>query len=195
MEKGDILSRRSLQEYAFSAHQHVMEAGRSLEAYRRHLRDSDLDAAEESTDLAIADFGSGTGETDAAAWAVAVPYMVQFRALFHCADRLTTHFDPVPAPPSMFTPSSPLRLDKITYQGHQQVLDAARWLDLARREPDRMHVARAQHATYEAAALVCDQLPGLSLPLWILVSRYCAELHAENLLVRTTHGTTTAHTA
>lgn len=185
VEEGrEVLARRSLQEYAPSAHIQVFEAARVLNAYRQHRHPDDLTAAEQSAGKAISAFNAGTGERHAAAWTAAVVYMVELRALYYCADRLTA-FDPVPTPPSIFTPLSPLRLEKITHDGHQRILDAARWLDRARREPEPAHVARADQAIGHAARLVHEEFPaGLSPQLWILVCRYSAELHAANLEIR-----------
>ncbi|ATM24521.1 hypothetical protein SMD44_p10022 (plasmid) [Streptomyces alboflavus] len=179
----DILMRRSLQEYAPSAHVQIFEAASALDDYRVHWFPRHLETAERCLERAMQALAVGTGEGDPAAWAVAVPYMVELRALHHSAGRLTA-FDLSPVPPSRFTPVCPLRLEKISYEGHQRILDAARWLDRAHRETDRFHIARAQHAIHDAARIIGEQLPALSMPLWTLIGRYCAEIHATNLRAR-----------
>ncbi|MFJ8752025.1 hypothetical protein ACIREO_22245 [Streptomyces sp. NPDC102441] len=179
----DILMRRSLQDYAPSAHVQIFEAARALDNYRLHWFPRDLETAEHCADRAITTLAVVTGESDPATWAAALPYMVELRALHHSSGRLTA-FDLAPAPPSLFTPVSPLRLEKISYESHRRILEAGSWLDLARRDPDEMHVARAQQAIHEAARSLREELSALSMPLWVLICRYCAEIHAANLRLR-----------
>ncbi|MEU6350087.1 hypothetical protein ABZ896_12240 [Streptomyces sp. NPDC047072] len=180
VEDGDILMRRGLQDYAPSAQVHVVEAAHALEEFRLGGGPGRLASAETSADKAITTFESRTGERDAAAWHSAVLYMVELRAVRHGRGRLAV-FDPAPPPPSLFTPGSPMRLERVSREAHEHILAAGRSLERAQRGDDTMDVARAQHAVYEAAQLLVGQLPGLSVPLWVLIARFCAETHAETL--------------
>ncbi|WP_055535908.1 hypothetical protein [Streptomyces graminilatus] len=176
----DILLRRSLEDYARSAQVNVFEAARALEEFRAGGGPGALERAEEAADRAITTFQVRTGEKDMAAWQTAVTYMVELYATRHSAHRLSV-FDPAPAPPSLFIPISPLRLEKISCDGHALVLRAGGLLERARRGGDEMDTARAQQAIHEAARLLHHELDGLSLPLWILIVRFCAEIHADSL--------------
>ncbi|MFD6967429.1 hypothetical protein [Streptomyces sp. NPDC059949] len=180
VEDGDILMRRSLSEYAPSAQVKVIEAAKALEGFRLGRGPGALEGAESHADRAVTTFRIRTGEGDVDTWQVAVTYMVELWATRYSADRPTV-FDPAPPPPSLFTPVSPMRLEKISRESHRLILDAGRRLDRAQRGADDRDVARAQHAMHEGARLLHDQLDGLSMPLWVLISRFCAEIHAENL--------------
>lgn len=112
----------------------------------------------------------------------AVVYMVELWASCYSAGRPAV-FDPAPLPPSGFTPVHPLRLETVSREAHDHVLGAGRSLDRAARGVNTMDTVRAQHGMYEAARLLHDQLDGLSMPLWVLIARFCAEIHAGNLRV------------
>jgi len=176
----DILLRRPLEDHARSAQVNVFEAARALEEFRAGGGPGAVERAEEAADRAITTFQVRTGEKDVAAWQTAVTYMVELYATRHSAHRLSV-FDPAPAPPSLFTPVSPLRLEKISHSGHTRILRAGRSLKRAQRGGDEMDIARAQQAIHEAARLLHHELDGLSMPLWILIVRFCAEIHADNL--------------
>ncbi|MFJ3946272.1 hypothetical protein [Streptomyces griseoaurantiacus] len=180
VEDGDILMRQSLEDYARSAHVHVIESAKKLEDFRLGGGDGALDSAETSADRAITTFAARTGEPDPACWHAAVLYMVELRATRYSRTRASV-FDPSPRSPSLFTPGSPMRVESISREAHEHVLSAGRSLGRARRGSDTMDFARAQHAIHEAARLLAGELPGLSVPLWILIGRYCAETEAENL--------------
>lgn len=182
VEEGDILLRRGLQDYAPSAQVHVVEAARALEEFRLGGGPGALESAETSADRAITTLGVRTGERDAAGWHSAVLYMVELRAVRHGRGPLSV-FDPAAPSPSLFTPGSPMRLERISRTAHEYILAAGGSLERARRSDDTMDFARAQQAMHEAARLLIDQLPGLSLPLWVLICRYCAETHSENLRI------------
>ncbi|MFF4531697.1 hypothetical protein ACFY1P_20795 [Streptomyces sp. NPDC001407] len=188
VEDGDILMRRGLADYAPSAQVHVIEAAMALEDFRLGRGPGDLESAEASADRAITTFQARTGERDVAAWQTAVTFMVELRAARYSADRMPV-FDPVPPVPSLFTPVSPMRLERISHEGYTRILDAGRWLDRARRGGKESDIARVQHAIGEAARLLRDELSGLSLPLWVLICRYYAETHGENLRLRSSTGT------
>ncbi|WNI20039.1 hypothetical protein [Actinacidiphila sp. ITFR-21] len=181
----DILMRRSLEDYAPSAQVNVLEAAQALEDFRLGGGPGALARAEENADRAITAFQIRTGERDVAAWQVAVTYIVELLATRYSAERLSA-FDPAPPVPSLFTPVSPMRLEKISYDAHTGILTAARLLERSRREVDEMDVARSQHSIHEAARLLQDELPGLSLPLWVLICRFCAEAHAHTVRGRAT---------
>lgn len=183
----DILMRRSLESYAPSAQVNVVEAARALEDFRLGGGPGALDSAEENADQAITAFQVRTGERDVAAWQVAVTYMVELLATRYSAGRLPA-FDPAPAAPSLFTPVSPMRLEKINHDAHTGILTTARLLERSRRELDEMDIARSQHSIHEAARLLRHELPGLSMPLWVLICRFCAETHAHTLRDRATTG-------
>lgn len=185
----DILMRRSLEDYAPSAQVNVLEAARALEDFRLGGGSGALARAEENADRAITAFQIRTGERDVAAWQVAVTYIVELLATRYSTGRLSA-FDPAAPVPSVFTPVSPMRLEKISYGAHTGILTAARLLERSRREVDEMDVARCQHSIHEAARLLQDELPGLSLPLWVLICRFCAETHAH-----TVHGRATSDPA
>ncbi|MFI5987729.1 hypothetical protein ACIBEA_43605 [Streptomyces sp. NPDC051555] len=183
VEEGlDILMRRGLEEYAPSAQVSMFESARALEDFRLGGGPGALERAEVCADRAITTFQVRTGERDVAAWQVAVAYLVEMLAARYSAERMPA-FDPAPPVPSLFTPVSPLRLEKITPEGHLRVLDAGRALDRARRG-DALDVARAQHAIHDAARLVRAEMDGLSMPLWVLICRYGAEVLAYNLRLR-----------
>ncbi|WP_327740468.1 hypothetical protein OG749_46125 (plasmid) [Streptomyces nojiriensis] len=181
VEEGDILMRRGLTDYAPSAQVAVIEAAKALEDFRLS-HGASPERAEIHTVRAIATFQVRTGERDAAAWQAAVVYMVELWATRYSAGRLAV-FDPVPPSPSPLTPVHPLRLEKISRGAHDHVLGAGRSLERAARGTDTMDATRAQHRMHEAARLLHDELDGLSMPLWVLISRYCAEVHAESLRI------------
>ncbi|MEU1154613.1 hypothetical protein ABZ369_16555 [Streptomyces sp. NPDC005918] len=181
VDTGDILMRRGLNDHARSAQVNVIEAAKALEGFRLG-RDAALERAETLAGRAVTTFQERTGEHDEAAWQAAVVYMVELWAIRYTAGRPAA-FDPAPAPPSLFTPVHPLRLEKVSRDAHDHVLGAGRSLERAARSVDTMDIGRAQHAMHEAARLLHDQLDGLSMPLWVLISRFCAEIHAENLRI------------
>ncbi|MEU0222198.1 hypothetical protein ABZ281_47535, partial [Streptomyces sp. NPDC006265] len=181
VEAGDILMRRGLNDHARSAQVNVIEAAKALEDFRLG-RGASLERAETLAGRAVATFQERTGEHDEAAWQAAVVYMVELWATRYNAGRAAA-FDPAPAPPSMFTPVHPLRLETVSRDAHDHVLGAGRSLERAARGVDTMDIGRAQHGMHEAARLLHDQLDGLSMPLWVLISRFCAEIHAENLRI------------
>lgn len=181
VEAGDILMRHSLTDHAPAAHVHVIDASKALEDFRLGHGHA-LERAEGLLDRAIATLQQRTGEHDEAAWQVAVVYMIELRATRYSAARLTA-FDPAPAPPSRFTPSHPLRLETVSRAAHEHLLSAGRHLERSARGLDEADVARAQHGMYEAARLLHDQFDGLSVPLWVLIARFCAEVQAENLRI------------
>ncbi|WP_331728989.1 hypothetical protein OG592_43075 (plasmid) [Streptomyces avidinii] len=179
VETGDILMRRGLNDHAPSAQVHVIEAAKALEDFRLG-RNTALARAETLAGRAIATFQERTGEHDEAAWQAAVVYMVELWATRYSANRPAA-FDPAPPPPSLFTPVHPLRLETVSRDAHDHVLGAGRSLERTARGLGTMDTARAQHGMHEAARLLHDQLDGLSMPLWVLISRFCAEIHAETL--------------
>ncbi|MER5550039.1 hypothetical protein ABT072_48555 [Streptomyces sp. NPDC002589] len=180
VEGGDILMRRGLNDHARSAQVNVIEAAKALEDYRLG-HGAALERAEALADRAVTAFQERTGEYDVAAWQAAVVYMVELWATRFSADRPAT-FDPAPPPPSMFTPVHPMRLDKISREAHDHVLSAGRWLERGgARGTDTRDTGRAQHSMHEAARLLHGELDGLSMPLWVLIGRFCAEIHAENI--------------
>ncbi|MFI8007853.1 hypothetical protein [Streptomyces sp. NPDC086010] len=179
VEAGDILMRRGLNDHARSAQVNVIEAAKSLEDFRLG-RGTALERAETLTGRAVTTFQERTGEHDEAAWQASVVYMVELWAIRYTAGRPAA-FDPVPVPPSLFTPVHPLRLETISRDAH--VLGAGRSLERAARSADTMDIGHTQHGMHEAARLLHDQLDGLSMPLWVLISRFCAEIHAENLRI------------
>ncbi|GAA1193464.1 hypothetical protein GCM10009578_038370 [Streptomyces rhizosphaericus] len=180
VEDGDILMRRGLEDYARSGHVHVIESAKELEDFRLGAGTGALGRAEASADRAITTFAARTGEPDPACWHAAVLYMVELRASRYSRTRAAV-FDPSPRSPSLFTPGSPMRIESISREAHERILSAGRSLERARRGSDTMGIARAQHAVHDAARLLTDQLPELSMPLWTLIGRYCAETEAENL--------------
>ncbi|MEU7072981.1 hypothetical protein AB0B30_28000 [Streptomyces narbonensis] len=180
VEAGDILMRRSLTDHAPAAQVHVIDAAKALEDFRLGHGAALLERAEVLLDLAIATFQARTGEHDEAAWRAAVVYMVELWATRYSAARLAV-FDPAPAPPSRFTPAHPLRLETVSREAHDQILDAGRSLERKTRGVDLMDVVRAQHGMHKAAQLLHDQFAGLSVPLWVLIARFCAEIQAQNL--------------
>ncbi|MFC7983611.1 hypothetical protein ACFWXE_15145 [[Kitasatospora] papulosa] len=182
VEAGDILMRRSLTDHAPAAQVHVIEAAKALEDFRLG-HGSALERAEALLDRAITTFQERTGEHDEAAWQAAAVYMVELWATRFSAARLTA-FDPAPPPPSRFTPAHPLRLETVSREAHDHVLRAGRCLERTVRRLDETDVVRAQHGMHEAARLLHDQLDGLSMPLWVLIGRFCAEIQAENLRIR-----------
>ncbi|MFE3559451.1 hypothetical protein ACFXKW_32040 [Streptomyces sp. NPDC059193] len=182
----DILMRRGLEQYAPSAQVSMFESAQALEDFRLGGGPGTLERAETCADRAVTTFQLRTGEHDVAAWQVAVTYLVEIAAARYSADRMAV-FDPAPPVPSLFTPVSPLRLEKITPEGHLRVLDAGRALHRAR-HGDAMDTARAQQAIHGAARLVAAELDGLSMPLWVLICRYGAELLAYGLRPRTPTG-------
>ncbi|MEU8542913.1 hypothetical protein AB0C52_23505 [Streptomyces sp. NPDC048717] len=181
VEAGDILMRRSLTDHAPAAHVHVIDASKALEDFRLGHGNA-LERAESLLDRAIVTFQQRTGEHDEAAWQAAAVYMVELRATRHSATRLTV-FDPAPAPPSRFTPWHPMRLEAVSRAAHEHLLSAGRHLERSARGLDEADVARAQHGMYEAARLLRHQFDGLSVPLWVLITRFCAEVQAENLRI------------
>ncbi|MGQ4402169.1 hypothetical protein ACN6K4_002912 [Streptomyces hayashii] len=181
VETGDILMRRGLNDHARSAQVNVIEAAKALEDFRLG-RGAALARAETLAGRAVTTFQERTGEHDEAAWQAAVVYMVELWATRYTAGRPAA-FDPAPAPPSLFTPVHPLRLETVSRDAHDHVLGAGRSLERAARGVDTMDIGRAQHGMHEAARLLHDQLDGLSMPLWVLISRFCAEIHAENLRI------------
>ncbi|GGR80616.1 hypothetical protein GCM10010269_19700 [Streptomyces humidus] len=181
VEAGDILMRRGLNDHARSAHVNVIEAAKALEDFRLG-RNAALERAEILARRAVTTFQERTGEHDEAAWQAVVVYMVELWASRYTAGRPAA-FDPAPAPPSLFTPGHPLRLETVSRDAHDHVLGAGRSLERAARGVDTIDIARAQHGMHEAARLLHDQLDGLSMPLWVLISRFCAEIHAENLRI------------
>jgi len=183
-EACDVLMRRSLEDHAPSAHLKVIEAARALEDFRLSHSSDDLERAEESACQAITTFPVRTGERDLTAWKAAVVYMVELRAARYSLGRISV-FDPAPAPPSLYTPISPMRLENLSYDGHHHILTAARWLERARSD-DETDIAKAPQAIHRAARLLHHELPSLSLPMWVLICRYCAETHAQTLRGRRT---------
>ncbi|WP_250569455.1 hypothetical protein [Streptomyces sp. CJ_13] len=181
VEAGDILMRRGLNELARSAQVAVIEAAKALEDFRLG-NGAALGRAETLACRAIATFQERTGEPDEAAWQAAVVYMVELWATRYSAGRPAA-FDPAPPPPYLFTPVHPLRLETVSRDAHDHVLGAGRSLERAARGLDTRDTARAQHGMYEAARLLHEQLDGLSMPLWVLISRFCAEIHAETLRI------------
>ncbi|MFE0777000.1 hypothetical protein [Streptomyces sp. NPDC058861] len=181
VEAGDILMRRSLTDHAPSAQVHVIETAKALEDFRLG-HGALLERAEVLLDRTIVTFQARTGEHDEAAWQAAAVYMVELWATRYSAARLTA-FDPAPPPPSRFTPAHPLRLETVSREAHDQILGAGRSLERKTRGVDLMDVARAQHGIHEAARLLHDQLDGLSMPLWVLIARFCAEIQAGNLRI------------
>ncbi|MEU0022111.1 hypothetical protein ABZ173_31100 [Streptomyces rochei] len=182
VESGDILMRRSLTDHAPAAQVHVIDAAKALEDFRLGHGTARLDRGEVLLDLAIATFQARTGEHDEAAWQAATVYMVELWATRYSAARPTA-FDPAPPPPSRFTPAHPLRLETVSREAHDHILGAGRSLERKTRGVDLMDVVRAQHGIHEAARLLHDQLDGLSMPLWVLIARFCAEVQAENLRI------------
>ncbi|WP_424892199.1 hypothetical protein [Streptomyces sp. XH2] len=187
VEDDDILMRRGIDHYAPSAQGHVMEAAKALEDFRLGHGPGALESAEASADRAITTFQVRTGERDVAAWQIAVTFMVELRAARYSADRMPV-FDPAPPVPSLFTSVSPMRLERISHEGYTRILDAGRGLDRARRSGKELDIVRTQHAIGEAARLLHDELDGLSLPLWVLICRFCAETYGENLRLRRSLG-------
>ncbi|WEH37819.1 hypothetical protein PZB75_30930 (plasmid) [Streptomyces sp. AM 4-1-1] len=181
MEAGDILMRRSLTDHAPAAQVHVIEAAKALEDFRLG-HGAALERAEALMDRAITTFQERSGEYDEAAWQAASVYMVELWATRFSAARLTV-FDPAPPPPSRLTPAHPLRLETVSREAHEHLLRAGRSLERAPRRTDEMDVVRAQHAMHAAARLLHDQFDGLSMPLWVLIARFCAEIQAENLRI------------
>ncbi|MFD8727772.1 hypothetical protein [Streptomyces sp. NPDC059611] len=181
VEADDILMRRSLTDHAPAAQIHVIDAAKALEDFRLG-HEAALERAENLLDRAITTFQGGTGEYDEAAWQSAAVYMVELWATRFSAARLTA-FDPAPPPPSRLTPAHPLRLESVSRQAHEHLLRAGRFLHRASRRPDETDVVRAQHGMHEAARMLHDQLDGLSMQLWVLISRFCAEIQAANLRV------------
>ncbi|WP_435057788.1 hypothetical protein [Streptomyces sp. bgisy060] len=181
VEPGDILMRRSLTDYAPAALVHVAEAAKALEDFRLG-HSTALERAEILLDRAASAFQQRTGEHDVAAWQAATVYMVELWATRYSATRLNA-FDPAPAPPSRLTPAHPLRLETVSRSAHEHLLSAGRYLERSARGVDEAVVARAQHAMHEAARLLHDQFDGLSMPLWVLICRFCAEVQAENLRI------------
>ncbi|MFD8413980.1 hypothetical protein ACFV2Q_19850 [Streptomyces sp. NPDC059650] len=179
VEAGDILMRRGLTDHAPAALVHVIEAAKALEDFRLG-HSTALERAEILLDRAIATFQQGTGEHDEPAWQAATVYMVELWATRYSAARLPA-FDPAPPPPSPLTPAHPLRLETVSREAHQHLLDAGRCLERTARGLESMNTARGQHHMYEAARLLHDQFDGLSMSLWVLICRFCAEIQAENL--------------
>ncbi|MFH9818400.1 hypothetical protein [Streptomyces sp. NPDC017230] len=182
VEAGDILMRRSLTDHAPAAQVHVIEAAKALEDFRLGHAAA-LERAEALLDRAVTTFQERTGEHDEAAWQAAAVYMVELWATRFSAARLTA-FEPAPPPPSRFTPAHPLRLETVSREAHDHVLRAGRCLERTVRRLDETDVVRAQHGMHEAARLLHDQFDGLSMPLWVLIGRFCAEIQAENLRIR-----------
>lgn len=180
VEDGDILMRRDLPQYAPSAQVHVIEAAQSLEDFRLGRGPGALESAESHADRAMTTFRVRTGEGDVDVWLVAVTYMVELWATRYSDDRPTV-FDPAPPPPSPFTPVSPMRLEKISRESHRLILDAGRRLDRAQQGTDDLDLARVQHAMHEAARLLRAEMDALSMPLWVLICCYCAQVQAETL--------------
>ena len=181
VEAGDILMRRSLTDHAPAAQVHVIETAKALEDFRLG-HGTALERAEVLLDRAIATFQERTGEHDEAAWQAAAVYMVELWATRYSAARPTA-FDPAPPPPSRLTPAHPLRLETVSREAHDLLLSAGRSLERRARGLDSMDVVRAQHGMHKAARLLHDQLDGLSMPLWVLICRFCAEIQAENLRI------------
>lgn len=172
-----VFSRKNLQGYAFGAHLLVFKAADALEDFR--LRDDEgcLTLAEEHAEKAMSHFAQRTGEDSSAAWTTVVVYMVQLRAQFHAVGRFTA-FDPAPKQ-YLFSPLSAFRLETITREGHERIMAAARFL--TRPVLSEANASRAERAVQDAARALHAVLPGLSLRLWELICRYCAELHAATL--------------
>ncbi|WDN55903.1 hypothetical protein [Streptomyces clavuligerus] len=181
VEAGDILMRRGLTDHAPAALVHVIEAAKALEDFRLG-HSTALERAEILLDRAIATFRHGTGEHDEAAWQTAAVHMVELWATRYSPARLTV-FDPAPPPPSRLTPAHPLRLETVSREAHRHLLDAGRCLERTACGLGPMDTARGQHHMHEAARLLHDRFDGLSMPLWVLICRFCAEIHAESLRI------------
>lgn len=172
-----IFSRKNLQGYAFSAHLLVFKAADALEEFRLRDDEERLTQAEAHAEKAMSHFTQLTGEDNSAVWTTAVVYMVQVRSQFHSIGRFTA-FDPAPRQ-YLFTATSPFRLETIARSAHERIMAAARCL--TRPVLSEANDSRAEKAIHEAAQELNSALPGLSLRLWELICRYCAELHAANL--------------
>ncbi|WP_331752729.1 hypothetical protein OG440_38310 (plasmid) [Streptomyces sp. NBC_00637] len=172
-----VFSRKNLQGYAFSAHVLVFKAADALEEFRLRDDEDRLTLAEKHAEKAMAHFAQLTGEDNSAVWTTAVLYMVQVRSQFHAIGRFTA-FDPAPKQ-YLFTATSPFRLETIARSAHERMMAAARCL--TRPVLSEAIDSRAEKAVHEAAQELNSVLPGLSLRLWELICRYCAELHAANL--------------
>ncbi|MFM9452462.1 hypothetical protein [Streptomyces europaeiscabiei] len=172
-----VFSRKNLQGYAFSAHVLVFKAAEALEEFRLRDDAERLTQAEGHAENAMSHFAQLTGEDHSAVWTTVVVYMVQVRSQFHSIGRFTT-FDPAPRQ-YLFTATSPFRLETIARPAHDRMMAAARCL--TRPVLSEANDSRAEKAIQEAAQILNSELPGLSLRLWELICRYCAELHAANL--------------
>ena len=181
VEAGDILMRRSLTDHAPAAQVHVIETAKALEDFRLG-HGAALERAEVLLDRAITTFQERTGEHDEAAWQAASVYMVELWATRFSAARLTA-FDPAPPPPSRLTPAHPLRLETVSREAHEHLLRAGGALERAPRRTDEMDVVRAQHGMYAAARLLHNEFDGISVPLWVLIARFCAEIQSQNLRI------------
>ncbi|MGW1290533.1 hypothetical protein ACWD4N_44895 [Streptomyces sp. NPDC002586] len=172
-----VFSRKNLQGYAFGAHLMVFRAAEALEDFRLRDDEACLTLAEVYAQTAMTHFSQFTGEDSSAVWTTVVAYIVQVRSQFHSVGRFTA-FDPTPKQ-FLFSPTSPFRLETIARSAHEHIMTAAR--RLTRPMLSEANADQPDRAVQQAARELHSELPGLSLRLWELICRYCAELHAANL--------------